>query len=78
MNPVYLARAFRKRYGCLPAEYVRRLRVEAASEALARSGRPLAQVALEAGFTDQSHFSRQFRRLTGMSPGRYRACQRGP
>lgn len=76
VHPVYLARAFRKRYGCSPAEYVRRLRVEAASEALARSDRPLAQVALEAGFADQSHFSRQFRRLKGMSPGRFRACQR--
>ena len=72
VHPVYLARAFRQRYACSPAEYARRLRVEAASELLARSDLPLSQVALQAGFSDQSHLAHQFRRMTGITPGRYR------
>ena len=77
VHPVYLARAFRLRYGCSPADYARRLRVEAARELLARSDVPLAQVALEAGYADQSHLTRQFRRSMGVSPGWYREVVRG-
>jgi len=77
VHPVYLARVFRQRYGCSPAEYARRLRVEAASELLARSDVPLSQVALKAGFSDQSHLAHQFRRIMGVSPGRYREVARG-
>ena len=77
VHPVYLARAFRQSYGCSPAAYARRLRIDAARELLARSGVPLAQVALEAGYSDQSHFTHQFRRAVGMSPGRYREVVRG-
>ena len=76
VHPVYLARAFRQRYACSPAEYARRLRVEAASELLARSDIPLSQVALKAGFSDQSHLAHQFRRMVGVSPGRYRQAAR--
>jgi AraC family transcriptional regulator len=72
VHPVYLARAFRKHYGCSPAEFIRRLRVEAARVALARTEMPLTAVALESGFADQSHLTRQFRRIVGTSPGRYR------
>jgi AraC family transcriptional regulator len=72
VHPVYLARAFRRRYRCSPAEYVRRLRVEAAAELLAGSRASLARVASAAGFSDQSHLSRQFRAWVGMSPGEYR------
>ena len=76
VHPVYLARAFRRRYACSPAEYARRLRVEAAGELLARSDLPLSQVALQAGFSDQSHLAHQFRRRVGVSPGRYREAAR--
>jgi AraC family transcriptional regulator len=76
VHPVYLARAFRQRHACSPAEYARRLRVEAASELLARSDMPLSQVALKAGFSDQSHLAHQFRRMVGVSPGRYRLAAR--
>ncbi|HKP29994.1 MAG TPA: AraC family transcriptional regulator [Gemmatimonadales bacterium] len=76
VHPVYLARAFRQRYACSPAEYARRLRVEAAGELLVRSDLPLSQVALKAGFSDQSHLAHQFRRMVGVSPGRYRLAAR--
>ena len=77
VHPVYLARAFRRRHGCSPAEYVRHLRIEAASELLARSDVPLSEVALRAGFSDQSHLAHQFQRTVGVSPGRYRREARG-
>jgi AraC-like DNA-binding protein len=42
------------------------------------SNAPLVAVALEAGFADQSHFTRAFKRHTGLAPGRYRRELQGP
>ncbi|HET9793948.1 MAG TPA: AraC family transcriptional regulator [Thermoanaerobaculia bacterium] len=76
VHPVSLARAFRARHGESPGEYVRRLRIEwALRELRASSPRPIGEIALDAGFFDQSHFHRVFRRLTGTSPGAIRASQ---
>jgi AraC family transcriptional regulator len=73
VHPVSLARAFREHFGESPGECLRRLRVEwAARELRSRSARALAEIALDAGFSDQSHFHRVFRRLTGNSPGAFR------
>jgi AraC family transcriptional regulator len=74
--PVQVARGFRARYGVSVGEYGRRVRLEWASDQIARGGRPLAEIAVEAGFADQSHFTRLFKRYVGMTPGRYRAFQR--
>jgi AraC family transcriptional regulator len=72
VHPVYLARVFRRFFGCTPAEYVRRCRIERAA-ALVRNGRlPLAEIALACGFVDQSHFTRAFARVFATSPGAYR------
>lgn len=75
-HPVYLARGFRKHYRCTVGEYVRRLRVEFACSKLSVSDEPLAKIALSAGFSDQSHFSRVVRTHTGTSPAKYRKIQR--
>jgi AraC family transcriptional regulator len=75
--PVQVARAFRARHGLSVGEYGRRLRVEWAAAEIARGDRSLAEIAAEAGFADQSHFTRLFRRYVGTTPGRYRAFQRG-
>jgi AraC family transcriptional regulator len=72
MQPTYLARAFRRRYGYTVGEYVRRLRIEFACRELSDSEKPLALIAQNAGFFDQSHFSNTFKRLTGQSPAAYR------
>jgi AraC family transcriptional regulator len=74
MHPVHLARAFRARHGCSIAEYVCRLRVEAASNAMSDGARSLADIAVDVGFFDQSHFTRAFRRIIGTTPARYRAA----
>jgi AraC family transcriptional regulator len=72
VHPVHLARVFRRRYGVSPSEYARRLRVQAAIDALTHSDRSLAEIAAAAGFADQSHMSRQFRRIVGTPPGTFR------
>lgn len=72
LHPVYLARAFRANLGVSVGGYVRRLRIEWAAAELARPERRLADVALEAGFSDQSHFSRVFHACTGDTPKRFR------
>lgn len=72
MHPVYFAAAFRKFFGCSVGEYVRRRRLQRAREKLTDSDAPLAQIALEVGFADQSHFVRTFKRFTGLTPGQYR------
>jgi AraC family transcriptional regulator len=77
VHPVHLSRAFRRYAGSTVGEVVRRLRVDLARRRLADLDAPLAAIALEAGFSDQSHFTRTFRRVTGESPGRYRERLRG-
>jgi AraC family transcriptional regulator len=76
VHPVYLARAFRAHFGCSVGEYARRRRIARAWGRLADSDMSLADVALASGFYDQSHFSRVFRRYTGMSPAEYRRALR--
>ena len=76
VHPVHLARVFRRRFGCTVAEYVRRVRVEFARSALVASNESLAEVALRAGFSDQSSFSKIFKRLMNQTPAEYRAANR--
>ncbi|HEX8687874.1 MAG TPA: AraC family transcriptional regulator [Pyrinomonadaceae bacterium] len=73
VHPVHLAHTFRRHYRCSVGEYLRRRRVEFACRRIASSKDPLADVALAAGFSSQSHLSRVFKRVTGMTPAEYRA-----
>lgn len=77
VHPVYLARAFRERYGMAPSELVRALRLEWAAAELAAGRRAIGEIALEAGFHDQSHLTRAFKAAKGQPPGAYRRNQRG-
>lgn len=72
VHPVHLAREFRRFHGCTIGEYIRRLRVERACRQLSSSDESLAAIAASAGFSDQSHLSRTFKRLMGMTPTQYR------
>jgi AraC family transcriptional regulator len=72
VHPVHLARAFRVRHGVSVGEYGRRLRVAWAAAEIARGDTPLAVIAAQAGFADQSHFTRLYKRHVGTTPARYR------
>ena len=72
-HPVHVAQTFRRFHECTIGEYVRRLRLERACRQLAETEKPLSEIALETGFTDQSHFHRAFKRELGISPSAYRA-----
>lgn len=63
---------FRRAVGLSPKCYLRILRFQRALERM-RGKAPLAQVALASGFSDQAHFTREFREISGMSPSAYRA-----
>jgi AraC-like DNA-binding protein len=73
----YFARAFKQSTGQTPYQFVIGRRVAAATELLAKTSRALADVALEAGFADQSHFSRTFAGVTGETPSACRRRHRG-
>jgi AraC family transcriptional regulator len=73
VHPVHLAREFRKHYGTSVGEYLRRVRIEYACRELMGSNAAVTNIAAAAGFADQSHFSRTFKRFCGTTPGRYRA-----
>ena len=72
VHPVHLARAFRKFEKWSPGEYQLRLQLRAACELLRDPEWPLAQIAAECGFADQSHFTRVFRRMAATTPLRFR------
>ena len=69
-------RRFRETYLCTPHTYLRQIRVRMSCHALAFSGRPIASVAAECGFSDQSHFTKEFRRIMGETPRSYRRRHR--
>ena len=71
-HPVYLTREFRNRYNCTIGGYIRYLRIQFACRQMANSDATIAEIALASGFFDQSHFSRTFKRLTGITPTKYR------
>lgn len=65
-------RKFQDCFHATPQQYIRRLRVRMACRALVYTDKPLAEVALECGFADQSHFARAFRLQTRQTPRAYR------
>jgi AraC family transcriptional regulator len=69
-------RRFRDRTGLTPYDYVIRCRIRRAIRLLARTERGLADIALDAGFACQSHFTHMFRKRTGTTPGAYRRTAR--
>lgn len=71
VHPVSLARRYRRHFGLSPAAAIRQDRAARAAAALVREC-DLADLAIRMGYADQSHLSREFREIYGVTPGRYR------
>ncbi len=76
LHPVYLARGFRKAFGCSPSNYLLALRIAHASALLRKGRQELAAVADAAGFSDQSHMTRAFQSAYRATPSIYSAAFR--
>ena len=72
-TPEQLDRRVRRVFGLSPKQYVLRVKVERAMELLADSDAGLSEIANEAGFYDQSDFSKRFARATGRTPAQFRS-----
>jgi AraC family transcriptional regulator len=73
VSPGHLHRAFRATLGMTPLSYIHEKRIERASVILATEDVSIADVALRVGFLSAGHFSRTFRRLTGVHPSKFHA-----
>lgn len=71
LSKYHLLRAFTKETGITPYSYLETIRIDRA-KTLLRQGTAPAEAALNAGFSDQSHFSNAFKRFIGLTPGQYR------
>jgi AraC-like DNA-binding protein len=76
LSRCYFARAFKQSTGSTPHRYIMYRRLEKAQQMLAETDLPLAEIALATGFSDQSHFSRQFREHLKSSPSEFRRSNR--
>ena len=75
VHPTHLARTFKRYYRTTVGEYLRGLRLDWAMRQLSESEDSIADIALAAGFYDQSHFSNLFKQHTGFTPAEFRAAQ---
>ena len=75
LSPYHFLRVFRARVGMTPHQYVLRTRLHRAAVELRTSDRPIAAIALDAGFNDLSTFNRQGKRAQGASPGAFRRAR---
>jgi AraC-like DNA-binding protein/quercetin dioxygenase-like cupin family protein len=78
VHPAYLSRAFRRFFHCSLGEYARRVRLEWTAARLISGRQSIAALAMEAGFADQSHFTRCFKRYYHTTPRSFREAHRGP
>jgi AraC-like DNA-binding protein len=70
LSPYYFLRVFRAEVGMPPYAYLESVRIRQAQR-LIETGKPLAEVAAEAGFSSQSHMTRRFKKIIGVTPGQY-------
>ena len=76
LSAAHFSRSFHKTFGAPPYRWLQTRRIERAKGLLGDTSRSLAEIALECGFTEQSHFTKVFTRLVGVSPGAWRRLRR--
>lgn len=72
ITPEYLRRLFGAAYGCSPVRYINGLKISRAKELLDSGMYSLSEAASLSGYTDMSHFSREFKKSEGISPSKYK------
>lgn len=72
LSSTHIHRLFQRLLRMSPAEYLLALRLQEARRLLATTDEPLSEIALGTGFFDQSHFTKRFRKMTGMTPTQFR------
>ena len=72
LNPSYLSRVFKQKYGCNITEYISRARLEQAKKLLTTTSIRVGEIALQVGYLTSTSFTRVFRKVIGMSPVEYR------
>jgi AraC-like DNA-binding protein len=70
LSPYYLLRAFAAEVGMPPYAYLESVRIRHAQR-LIEAGKPLSEVAMQTGYSSQSHMTRQFKEIIGATPGQY-------
>lgn len=68
----HFARSFKATFGMAPHKWLIGRRIELGKELLRQTAKPIADIAIQAGFRDQTAFTRTFRQVTGISPGQWR------
>lgn len=77
LHPVHVSRVFKRHFGMSVSQYLRELRLQRTARGLLESREPLAVIAQDNGFSDQSHMTREFSRATHWSPAKLRCeCER--
>jgi len=76
LSPCHFSRAFKQSMGMPPHRYLTSRRVQEAARLIESTDKPMFEIALDVGFSDQSHFTRVFSVQIGESPGRFRHQRR--
>jgi AraC-like DNA-binding protein len=76
LSASYFSHAFKQSAGVSPHRFVLQRRIERVKHLLVETDLPLAQIAVTAGFADQSQFSRRFHEFVGITPSRFRWLRR--
>ena len=72
----YLTRLFGKHVGVTPLKYLTGIRIREAQRLLLDTSLPISEVGTRVGYSDQFHFSKTFRKATGMNPSAYRKAEK--
>lgn len=76
VHPAHLAKVFRQHFNCTLGEYIRQLRLDYAEKELLKTDKCLCEIALAAGFYDQSHFTNAFKLKFGVTPTEFRLLKK--
>ena len=75
-SPTNFRRQFTRTFGISPGRHVTTIRLNAARRLLETTDKLVSEIAVEAGFWDQSHLTKLFKRERGVTPGEYRRSHR--